>query len=207
MDRTRTDTKQKLIDTALALMWTSSYGWVSVDDICKAARVKKGSFYHFFPSKVGLAIAAMEEAYQSSKPLYDGMFSPTTAPVKRFEKLADYIYQGQLQSVAKYGRVCGCPLASLGSEVASREAGVRAKFEEISRRHRCYFETALRDMVADDTLPETTDVKVKAEEVSAYLLGQVMMARIRNDLKALKRDLKPGLLRTLGVANKAVAVA
>ena len=100
-----------------------------------------------------------------------------------------------------------CPLASLGSEVAPREAGIRAKFEEISRRHRCYFETALRDMVADDILPETTDVKVKAEEVSAYLLGQVMMARIRNDLKALKRDLKPGLLRTLGVANKAVAVA
>jgi hypothetical protein len=38
-----TDTKQKLIDTALELVCKSSYGSVSVDDICKASDVKKGS--------------------------------------------------------------------------------------------------------------------------------------------------------------------
>ena len=37
MGRPGHDTKQTLIDTALELIWKSSYGSVSVDDICKAA--------------------------------------------------------------------------------------------------------------------------------------------------------------------------
>jgi len=97
MGRTTTDTKQKLIDTALELIWKSSYGSVSVDDICKAADVKKGSFYHFFPSKVDLAIAAIEESYKSLKPLYEN-FSPESALVKRFERLAEFVYESQSQA-------------------------------------------------------------------------------------------------------------
>jgi TetR/AcrR family transcriptional repressor of nem operon len=76
MSKTIPDTKQMLIDTASELIWKNSYGSVSVDDICKAADVKKGSFYHFFPLKVDLAIAAMEEFYQSKKAVFDRIFSP-----------------------------------------------------------------------------------------------------------------------------------
>ncbi|MCW2286501.1 AcrR family transcriptional regulator, partial [Rhodoblastus acidophilus] len=56
------ETKRRLIAAALELIWRSSYGSVSVDDICKAADVRKGSFYHFFPSKADLAVAAMDHA-------------------------------------------------------------------------------------------------------------------------------------------------
>src|SRR5882724_8529825 len=112
------DTKQKLIDTAHELIWKNSYGGVSVDDICKSANVKKGSFYHFFPSKVDLAIAAMEQSYRTVKPYYDSIFSPDTPPLQRFEKLADFTYESQREVAAKYGRVCGCPCASLGCEMA-----------------------------------------------------------------------------------------
>ena len=77
------DTRQKLIDTALELIWQSSYGAVSVDDICKSADVKKGSFYHFFPSKVDLAIAAMEHAQESMRPDLDRIFSASTPPLRK----------------------------------------------------------------------------------------------------------------------------
>ena len=56
-----TDTKQRLLNTALKLVWEQSYGSVSVDQICEKADVRKGSFYHFFASKADLAIAAAEE--------------------------------------------------------------------------------------------------------------------------------------------------
>lgn len=201
MGRPVSDTKQTLIDTALELIWKNSYGSVSVDDICKAADVKKGSFYHFFPSKVDLAIAAMEESYRETKPLYDAMFSPASPPVQRFEQMADFILAKQAEAAAKYGRVCGCPCASLGSEMAGQEEGIRAKFEDIAHRQERYYENALRDMVAEGRLPETTDIKVLAQEIYTYLLGQMMIARIQNDLEPLKRDLKPGLLRLLGIGD------
>lgn len=201
------NTKQKLIDTALELLWTNSYGAVSVDDICKAAGVKKGSFYHFFPSKVDLAIAAMEQSSAVVKPDYDRIFSPGTEPLKRFEDYADYCCQGQEEALRKYGRVCGCPCASLGSEIAGQEAGIRAKFDQVTTRQERYFENAVRDMVAEGLLPTDTDTKAKAKEVYAYILGQLMIARIQNDLASLKRNLKTGLLQVLGISKEAKRVA
>ena len=197
-----TDTRQRLIDTALELMWKNSYGSVSVDDICKAADAKKGSFYHYFPSKVELAVAAMEESHRAGTSRLDSIFSPENAPVRRFELLADYIYESQAEVAARYGKVCGCPLGSVGSEMAGQEAGIRAKFDDLTLRKKRYYETALRDMVAEGILPETTDIKAKAHEIYTHLLGQMMIARIENDLAPLKRDLKNGLFALLGLRQK-----
>jgi TetR/AcrR family transcriptional repressor of nem operon len=197
-------TKQKLIDTALELIWTSSYGSVSVDDICKAAGVKKGSFYHFFPSKVDLAIAAMEESFTSVKPDFDEIFSASTPPLERFSRLADFTYRTQKQFAEERGRVVGCPCSSLGCEMSGQEPGIRGKFDEHMKRMERYYEQAIRDLVADGLLAADTDAKAKAKEIYAYLLGQQMIARIRNDLEPLQSELKAGLWRTLGVEANAL---
>ena len=199
------DTKQKLIDTALELIWKSSYGSVSVDDICKAADVKKGSFYHFFPSKVDLAVAAMEETASTFKAAHDEIFSAGRNPIERFERYADFVCEGQARVSAKYGHVCGCPVATLSSEMACQEGRIRQKFDEITTNKKRYFESALRDMIAEGTLSANTDVKTKAEEIYAYVMGLLMMARIQNNLEPLKRDIKQGLLNLLGVKKKAAA--
>ncbi len=196
------ETRQKLIDTALELIWKSSYGSVSVDDICKTADVKKGSFYHFFPSKVDLALAAMEETVSSWRVEHDEIFSAGRDPVERFERYADVVYQKQTEAAAKYGHVCGCSLASLAAEMACQEDRIRQKFDEITNNKKRYFESALRDMIAEGTLPAKIDVKAKAEEIFSYIIGQLMMARIQNNLEPLKRDLKQGLLSLIGAKKK-----
>lgn len=202
-----TDTKQRLIDTALELIWTNSYGSVSVDDICKAADVKKGSFYHFFPSKVDLAVAAMEETSKLTRASLDSIFSASVPPVQRFERFADFTCDMQVNIARKYKMVCGCPLAAIGSEMACQEDPIRRKFDDLSATKVCYFESAMRDMIAEKLLPPDTDVKAKANELYAYLLGQLLLARIQNDLGPLKRDLKNGLLKLLGVSGKAIKAA
>ena len=52
----------RLKDAAIALMWEESYGAVTIDDICRRADVKKGSFYYFFDSKADLAATAFKSA-------------------------------------------------------------------------------------------------------------------------------------------------
>jgi AcrR family transcriptional regulator len=44
------DTRTRLVEVAMDLIWPRSYGSASVDMICKAAGVFQGSYYHFFPS-------------------------------------------------------------------------------------------------------------------------------------------------------------
>src|SRR5438105_14905643 len=62
MGRT-SDANERLMDAALDLIWEESYGAVTIDEICKRADVKKGSFYYFFYSKATLAKSALERMW------------------------------------------------------------------------------------------------------------------------------------------------
>src|ERR1043165_7451956 len=104
MPRPDQGTRQKLIDTATDLIWTSSYGSVSVDDICKAAGVKKGSFYHYFPSKIDLAMTTMEEHYeQVIKPEMERLLAANLSVIERLERIADSVIEEQRATYQKYG--------------------------------------------------------------------------------------------------------
>lgn len=201
MGRLPTGSKEKLIETAIELILRHSYGSVSVDEICKKAGVKKGSFYHYFPSKLDLAAEAMENCYESCGPRYNEIFSPARPPRERFEMLADYKIEQQEEVLRDYGLVCGCPFATIGSELAGLEEVIRKKSDDIFSRHLLYFENALRDLVSEGSLDASTDIKAKAEEISAYILGQLTMARIQNSLDSLKKQLKPGMLRVIGLPS------
>lgn len=49
-----------LLDAALSVIRTKGYAATSVDDLCRAAGVTKGAFFHHFPSKDHLATAAAD---------------------------------------------------------------------------------------------------------------------------------------------------
>ncbi len=200
MPRPDTGTRQKLIDTAKNLIWTSSYGAVSVDDICRKAGVKKGSFYHYFPSKQDLALAAMEE-YQQYK--VEHIMKPVFAANKSFQRqiedMANAILEDNHRNLKELGCVCGCPLAALGSEMIGQEEQViRAKVEEMFNVCREIFIGAINKAIQNKEIP-AFDVDSKAEEAHDFITGLMIMARIHNSLDGLERDLKPGLLRILGL--------
>jgi TetR/AcrR family transcriptional repressor of nem operon len=52
------NTKTNLLDSALMVIRTKGYSATTVDDICGAAGVTKGAFFHHFKSKEELAIEA-----------------------------------------------------------------------------------------------------------------------------------------------------
>jgi TetR/AcrR family transcriptional repressor of nem operon len=54
----RLDARRKLLDAALSLIRRQGYTSTSVDELCAAAGVTKGAFFHHFKSKDELAVAA-----------------------------------------------------------------------------------------------------------------------------------------------------
>ena len=56
-----TGTKAKLLEAALTLVRQKGFAATSIDDLCKAAGVTKGAFFHYFPSKEALAVAGAEQ--------------------------------------------------------------------------------------------------------------------------------------------------
>jgi len=53
------ETKRKLVDAGVNLMRRRGFNATTVDDICAAAGVTKGAFFHYFKSKDDLATAAV----------------------------------------------------------------------------------------------------------------------------------------------------
>ncbi len=203
MGRSPTDTKEKLLLTAMDLIWQSSYGSVSVDEICIQAGVKKGSFYYYFTSKAELAVEVMEQAYNHYEPEMANVLSATGSATERFERLANFVYDKQLEACKQYGRVCGCPFASLGSEMAGNDEAIRQKADEIFKRQNVLLATSLQELVNSEQLPANTDLDAMASEIHSFILGQVMMARIQNDVSNLKHEVKSGLLRILNIEQAA----
>jgi TetR/AcrR family transcriptional repressor of nem operon len=70
------ESKTKLLNAALNVIRAKGYAATTVDDICHAAGVTKGSFFHHFKSKDDLALSAaahwgeMTEGFFASAPYH-----------------------------------------------------------------------------------------------------------------------------------------
>jgi TetR/AcrR family transcriptional repressor of nem operon len=170
---------------ALDLIWEESYGAVTIDDICTRADVKKGSFYYFFKSKAELAVAALERLWNDEwKPIMDKQFSPAIDPVERLTGYLAGIYTRHAERFAKRGKVLGCPVCSVGSEISTQELDLSAKVREIVSRKRRYYESAIRDAIAQGSM-EPGDPAQKAQNLAFLIEGAVSQARIMNNPEIL----------------------
>src|SRR5580704_2597507 len=191
------DAKEKLMEAVMELIHTGSYGSTTIDHICEKAGVKKGSFYYFFNSKSDLAIAAVEAKFQEERKKSDAIFSPTIPPLERIHGMCQYLLERQGELQKKHGKVLGCPLHSIGSEVSTEEPELCAKIQEIMVHHRKYLESTIRDAHAEGLI-HAPDPAAKAEMVFAYYEGLLTHARIQNDLSVLS-EIEEGTMSLLGV--------
>ncbi len=201
MARSANNTKQKLTDVARELIWSESYNAVSVDEICKKAGVQKGSFYHYFPSKAHLALETMDSCMEETQAVYDDIFSAARPPLERFQLMVKHVVDQQKEILAEQGHVCGCPFATLGSEIAAQDENIGKKIVNICARKTAYYEAALDDLIAEGLISKKTNAAVKADEIFSFIIGQLIMARIKNDLGFLEKNLESAVFNLIGIAD------
>jgi TetR/AcrR family transcriptional repressor of nem operon len=199
------ETKRKLLETAMKLIWESSYGSVSVEDICSEAGVNKGSFYYAFKSKSDLAVAAFEHYWEIKQPILDQVFSAQVPPLERLENHCQLILKDQKERYVSLGKMLGCPFCSIGSELSTQDENIRRKTEQMSCRLLKYLESLVRDL-ATEGLIESKDHAELARELYSYIVGVMMQAKIENNPNGLDR-LQHGALRLLNVKQVSKVVA
>jgi len=77
--------RSKLLEAAIAIIRQKGYAATSVDELCAWAGVTKGAFFHHFPSKDALAVAAANHWSELS----DALFA--AAPYHRFDDPLDRV--------------------------------------------------------------------------------------------------------------------
>src|SRR6516165_9501060 len=66
----QSDARTRLLDAAMQVIRAQGYAGTTVDDICGAAGLTKGAFFHHFESKEELAVAAAAHFSQMAERLF-----------------------------------------------------------------------------------------------------------------------------------------
>ena len=196
MPRT-SDAKKQLIKAAGELWHSRSYAEVGVNEICEHAGVRKGSFYHFFPSKRDLALAVIDDFWRRDKQEFLPPSSdPQLKPLERIVRFVE-LQCSELETLTdSYGAVPGCPYGNLAVEMSTQDEVLRERLGGLFEEMVDFFEEAVEQAVAAGDVPET-DSRRTALAMLAYVQGMFLVAKTSSDA-GLVRELAPGLLRIAG---------
>ncbi len=174
------EARQRILESARGLIYSRSYAGVGVQEICERAGVKKGSFYHFFPSKRDLTLAVLDECRAHSLEIIARAFQPGIPPLARLDRYVEMGYETQVRIKKETGHMPGCPFSNLASELSTQDEVIRKRLDGIFRDLAAPIEQALRDAVEEGALPNI-DIRTSAQAVLAYWEGVVLLAKTRND--------------------------
>src|SRR5258708_29279246 len=101
-------TKQKLLDAAQELMLAKGYTATSVDEVCEAAGLTKGSFFHYFESKEHLGRFVAERFHASTGRLFaSAPFHQAKDPLERVFGRIDFLVELTLRPHGAKGCLLG----------------------------------------------------------------------------------------------------
>ena len=172
-----TDTRTRLVLTAMRLFWEKGYGSTSIADVLQAAGVNSGSLYHFFPGKQDLLLAVLDMYRDGIRTmLLEPAWRGVADPIGRvFALLARY-----RTALADTDCFYGCPIGSLALELHEPDLPVR----ECLAANFSAWTDAIEECLA--AAAERLPADLKRRELASFVLttmeGAVMQARTYRSL-------------------------
>ncbi|WP_262690218.1 TetR/AcrR family transcriptional regulator [Kordiimonas aestuarii] len=196
------NTREKLLDTAIDLIWKSNYTRVGVNEICKCAGVTKGGFYHYFETKADLFFEASMHHWEQKQPELDEVFSPRYTPIEQLENLINHILDHQSEESGDDNPVLGCPFFTAGAQVGTGEDKVREAGRIMCANALKYDVALVRSLKADGYLNSDCDSEQVARMMLQYIQGLLLYGRTHADLELVRRDIRTGLYRLLDLKTE-----
>jgi TetR/AcrR family transcriptional repressor of nem operon len=154
---------------------------VSIDDVCRAAGVHKGSLYHFFPSKEALAAAVLERNWTMMQAVLEEAFASDVPPLARVDRFVDAFSRMLTLMREKMGTTPGCPLGGLAGELAGHGDAPREHVARILHAWARYFAEAVSEAKGRGEVPPEVEPTVAADRLLAHLQGLAFLAKVHDD--------------------------
>jgi TetR/AcrR family transcriptional regulator, transcriptional repressor for nem operon len=172
-------TRQRIVAAAAALMYERGITEATLEDVRAAAGVSGSQVYHYFADKQALLLAVIE--YQTEAVL--GMQEPLFGRMDSMDGLRRWRdalveYQRRMQCRG------GCPIGSLGSEVAESDPEARLAVASGFLRWQAAIRAALTAMHARGELD--ADPEDLALAVLAALQGGLLLTQIQRETRPLE---------------------
>jgi TetR/AcrR family transcriptional repressor of nem operon len=177
------DARAKLLDAALALIRAQGFAATSVDDLCRAAGVTKGAFFHHFPSKEALGVAAAQHWSEITGALFaTAPYHDHADPLARVLAYIDFragLIEGELAEFT-------CLVGTMVQEAYGASDKIRAACEASIFGHA---QTLVTDIEAARKLYKSKakwSPQSLALHTQAVLQGGFILAKAKNDPQAAR---------------------
>lgn len=173
-------TRTKLLNAALGLVRTAGYEATSVDDLCRAAGVSKGAFFHHFKSKEELAVASADYWSEVTGALF------ATAPYHAYDDPLDQLIAYiDFRATLLEGRSIAeatCLLGTMVQETYSTNPAIRRACHAGITSHADTIATIIAAAKARHAPRATWSAESLALHTQAVIQGAFILAKARNNL-------------------------
>lgn len=182
------DARENLIHSAIELIGNRSYNAVGVQELCEHAGVKKGSFYHFFPSKRHLTLEAIDTIWQGFKgEMLEPICCARVPALQKLESMLRTSYEFQSKSKECGGCMTGCGFGNLALELSTQDEVIRKKIADIFEEWAISLERVIAQAVGEGDLPADTDTRATSQAIISYIEGIFVLAKAFNDPAMITR--------------------
>ena len=197
------DTKQRLMETALELIWNSNYDRVGIAEICQKAGVTKGAFYHHFSSKADLFVSASDMEWNEKSRELDEILSPRYNALEQFEKIVNLIPHKQVRFCSEgTAYICGSPIFTAGAQAGCGCSDIQLVAKTMAENASRYFGALVRNLAAEGYLDDEMDAQEIGRLAVQYVQGVLTTGRICQNVEEMAHDLRQGLYRILNVKTE-----
>ena len=124
--RNADETRARLLRAAFDEIYEHGYQGMRVDDVLNRTGLKKGAFYHHFPSKQALGYAVLDEiVYGFMGERWIRAMTASKDPIAALDSMIDQM----MDQYSDDGKFCGCPLNNLAQEMAPLDEGFQERID------------------------------------------------------------------------------
>jgi TetR/AcrR family transcriptional repressor of nem operon len=176
--------KTKLLDAALCVIREKGYSGATVDDLCRAAGVTKGAFFHHFESKDALAVAAADHWAETTGAFFKAApYHEPADPLARVLAYVDFrkqIIEGELAEFT-------CLVGTMAQETFRERPEIRDACARSITGHAQTLEADIADAMEKYGVDVCTPRSL-ALHTQAVLQGAFILAKAQNDPNAARES-------------------
>ena len=174
------DSRERLLAAATDLFVGGSFHKIGIAEICTTAGVNKGTFYHFFPSKLELLLEVIDRYVAVIAAKYRDIAASDESPARKVRNVF-MVPQSQNEAwKAVHGVASGCFLGTIILEIAATEPIVRDKAKWAIGEWSSALTPIVEEFLRAEKI-QNIDVPAAADVLIGLMQGAHVMAKVKND--------------------------